>query len=62
MTTYMLDADIKSRIIKGDIPIVRERLAKVPLHEVSVSVVTQTELLYGVAKRGAPHGLSVRVD
>jgi tRNA(fMet)-specific endonuclease VapC len=62
MTTYMLDTNIASHIIKGDIPIVRERLAKVPLHEVSVSVVTQAELLYGVAKRGAPHGLSVRVD
>jgi len=61
MTMYLLDTNIASHIIKGDIPLVRERLAKVPLHEVAVSVVTQAELLYGVAKRGHPQGLSTRV-
>lgn len=61
MTLYLLDTNIASHIIKGDIPLVRERLIKVPLHEVAVSVVTQAELLYGVAKRGHPQGLSTRV-
>jgi tRNA(fMet)-specific endonuclease VapC len=61
MTTYLLDTNIASHIIKGDIPLVRDRLAKIPLHEVAVSVVTQAELLYGVAKRGSPNGLVVRV-
>jgi tRNA(fMet)-specific endonuclease VapC len=61
MTTYLLDTNIASHIIKGDIPVVRDRLAKIPLHEVAVSVVTQAELLYGVAKRGSPQGLAVRV-
>jgi len=61
MTMYLLDTNIASHIIKGDIPLVRERLAKVPLHDVAVSVVTQGELLYGVAKRGHPQGLSTRV-
>jgi len=61
MTMYLLDTNIASHIIKGDIPLVRERLAKVPLHEVAVSVVTQAELLYGLAKRGHPQGLSTRV-
>jgi tRNA(fMet)-specific endonuclease VapC len=41
---------------------VRKRLADVPMHEVSVSVVTQAELHYGVAKRGHPKGLVTRVD
>jgi tRNA(fMet)-specific endonuclease VapC len=61
MTTYLLDTNIASHIIKGDIPLVRDRLAKIPLHELAVSVVTQAELLYGVAKRGSRQGLAVRV-
>jgi tRNA(fMet)-specific endonuclease VapC len=61
MTTYLLDTNTASHIIKGDIPLVRDRLAKIPLHEVAVSAVTQAELLYGVAKRGSPKGLAVRV-
>ena len=61
MTTYLLDTNIASHIIKGDVPRVRERLVAVPMHCVAVSVVTQAELLYGVAKRGHPHGLMTRV-
>lgn len=61
MTTYLLDTNIASHIIKGDIPRVRERLVAVPMHCVAVSVVTQAELLYGVAKRGRPQGLATRV-
>ena len=61
MTMYLLDTNIASHIIRGDIPLVRERLVNVPLHDVAVSVVTQAELLYGVAKRGHPQGLATRV-
>ena len=61
MTTYLLDTNIVSHIIKGDIPRVRERLVAVPMRSVAVSVVTQAELLYGLAKRGHPHGLTTRV-
>ncbi|QDQ25396.1 type II toxin-antitoxin system VapC family toxin [Chitinimonas arctica] len=61
MTTYLLDTNIASHIIKGDIPRVRERLVAVPIHCVAVSVVTQAELLYGVAKRGHPLGLTTKV-
>ena len=61
MTTYMLDTNIASHIIKGDILLVRERLVKVPFREIAVSVITQAELLYGVAKRGNPQGLATRV-
>jgi tRNA(fMet)-specific endonuclease VapC len=61
MTLYMLDTNIVSHVIKGDIVGIRERLASVPMPNVSVSVVTQAELLYGVAKRGYPQGLSTRV-
>ena len=61
MTRYMLDTNIASHVIKGDIPEIRERLVSVPMHNVVISSVTQAELLYGLAKRSYPKGLSVRV-
>ena len=61
MTVYMLDTNIASHIIKGDVPSVRERLAAVPMRSVVVSSITQAELLYGVAKRRYPTGLTTRV-
>ncbi len=61
MTTYLLDTNIASHVIKGDMARVRERLVAVPMHCVAVSAVTQAELLYGVAKRCHPEGLATRV-
>jgi len=61
MSLYMLDTNIASHIIKGDIPLVRERLVAVPIQRVVVSSVTQAELLYGLAKRAYPKGLTARV-
>ena len=61
MTLYMLATNTASHIIKGDIPEVRSRLVGVPMRSVAVSVVTQAELLYGVAKRGHPAGLAAKV-
>lgn len=61
MTTYMLDTNIASHVIKGDIANIRSQLARVPIQQVTISAITQAELLYGVAKRGHPKGLSLRV-
>jgi tRNA(fMet)-specific endonuclease VapC len=58
---YLLDTNIVSHVIRGDIPAVRNRLAGVPMQSVAVSVITQAELLYGIAKRGHPKGLATRV-
>lgn len=58
---YLLDTNMASHVIKGDLLMARKRLASVPMQEVAVSVVTQAELLYGVAKRGYPEGLTTRV-
>lgn len=58
---YMLDTNAASDIIRGGPPPVIARLASVPVHKVAVSVVTQAEMLYGVAKRGHPSGLTSRV-
>ena len=61
MSLYMLDTNIVSHIIKGDIAIVRERLVAVPIHRVVISSVTLAELRYGLAKRCFPKGLTSRV-
>jgi tRNA(fMet)-specific endonuclease VapC len=61
MSGYLLDTNIASHVIKGDIPAVRERLAVIPVESVAVSAVTEAELRYGVAKRGYPPGLTARV-
>lgn len=61
MTLYMLDTNIVSHVIKGDLPLVRERLTAVPIQAVTISAVTEAELRYGVAKRGSPFDLARKV-
>lgn len=48
---YLLDTNTASYVIKGNFPRVRERLLKVPMAEVGISVVTEAELLFGVVRR-----------
>lgn len=60
MPLWLLDTNIASLAIKGDAAVLRH-LAAVPMHQVKLSVVTQAELLYGVAKRAYPSGLTLRV-
>ncbi|MGO9095756.1 MAG: type II toxin-antitoxin system VapC family toxin [Bryobacteraceae bacterium] len=48
---YLLDTNIASYIIKGNVPAVRRRLVKVPMAQVAISAVTEGELRYGVARR-----------
>lgn len=50
----MLDTNMASYVIKGNPPEVRQRLAALPMESVIVSVVTQAELLYGLARKGYP--------
>lgn len=51
---YLLDTNIASYVIKGNVPQVREHLRRVPMAEVGISAVTESELRFGVArKRGA---------
>ncbi len=61
MTRYLLDTNIASDVIRGKPPQVRERLITVPVHEVGISAVTQGELIYGLARRGNPKGLTALV-
>jgi tRNA(fMet)-specific endonuclease VapC len=47
---YLLDTNIASYAIKGNFLGVRQRLLKVPMSEVGISVVTEAELRFGVAR------------
>ena len=48
MLRYMLDTDICSYVMKRSKDPVLKRLQKVPVSDVCVSVITKSELLYGV--------------
>jgi tRNA(fMet)-specific endonuclease VapC len=59
---YLLDTNIVSYIIKGGVPHVRERLARVPVPEVAISVITEAELRFGVARRPEATRLKIGVE
>lgn len=50
MVRYLLDTNTASYAIKGNVPRVRERLLTVPMSEVGISVITEAELRFGVAR------------
>jgi tRNA(fMet)-specific endonuclease VapC len=61
-TRYLLDTNTASYIIKGNMPHVRERLLKVPLSQISISAVTEAELLFGAAHLPEAVRLKTAVD
>jgi tRNA(fMet)-specific endonuclease VapC len=48
---YLLDTNVASYVIKGNIPAVDRWLDKIPVESVFISTVTEAELRYGVARR-----------
>jgi tRNA(fMet)-specific endonuclease VapC len=50
---YLLDTNTASYVIKGNFPRVRERLMKTQMAEVGISVITEAELRFGVARKPA---------
>ncbi len=48
MPVYMLDTDISSYIMKRSHDAVLERLKQTPIHDVCISVITKSELMFGV--------------
>ncbi|GAA4011460.1 type II toxin-antitoxin system VapC family toxin [Actimicrobium antarcticum] len=54
MSRFMLDTNMASYVIKGQPPEARHRLAELPMESVVISVVTQAELFYGLARKGHP--------
>ena len=59
---YLLDANMASYVIKGNVPRVREKLLKVPMSEVGISVVTEAELRFGAARKPEAARLKLAVD
>ncbi len=59
---YLLDTNTVSYIIKGIFPHVRERLLKVPISEVGISVVTEAELRFGIARLPRATKLAIVVE
>jgi tRNA(fMet)-specific endonuclease VapC len=59
---FLLDTNIASYVIKGNVPHVRERLLKIPVSEVGISVVTEAELRFGVARLPHAAKLGIAVD
>ena len=55
---YLLDTNIASYAIKGNVPRVRERLLNVPMPEVGISGVTEAELRFGAARK--PQAVQLR--
>jgi tRNA(fMet)-specific endonuclease VapC len=59
---YLLDTNTASYVIKGKPAQVRENLVRVPMAEVGISVVTEAELRFGVARNPLALQLKLAVD
>jgi tRNA(fMet)-specific endonuclease VapC len=51
LVRYLLDTNTVSYVTKGNRPRVRERLLRVAMAEVGISVITEAEFLFGLARR-----------
>lgn len=59
---YLLDTNTVSYVIKGNFPHVRQRLMQVPIREVGISVMTEAELRFGVARLPQATRLAIVVE
>jgi tRNA(fMet)-specific endonuclease VapC len=59
---YLLDTNTASYAIKGNLPRVRERLQKIALAEVAISVITEAELRFGVLRLPGAKRLAIVVE
>jgi tRNA(fMet)-specific endonuclease VapC len=59
---YLLDRNMASYVIKGNVPDVRDRLMRTPMAEVGISVITEAELRFGIANRPEAARLGVVVE
>ena len=48
--SYLLDTNMSSYIIKGNRPAVDQRLARVSMAQIAISVITEAELRFGAAR------------
>jgi tRNA(fMet)-specific endonuclease VapC len=59
---YLLDTNTASFLIKGSFPRVREQLLRIPMTEIGISVVTEAELRFGVARLPEAKRLKLAVE
>lgn len=59
---YLLDTNVASYVIKGNVPHVREHLLQVPIAEVGISVITEAELRFGLERRSNAARLQLAVE
>lgn len=59
---YLLDTNIASYVIRGNVPHVRDHLRAVPMSEVGVSAVTEAELHFGAARKPEATRLHLAVE
>jgi len=59
---YLLDTNTVSYVIKGNLPRVRERLLKVPMSQLGISVITEAELRFGLARKPEAEKLKIVVE
>ena len=63
MSLYLLDTNMASHIMRGDMPLIRQRLKQVSeTDHLVLSVISQAELYYGLARRGYPKALQKLVE
>jgi tRNA(fMet)-specific endonuclease VapC len=62
MVGYLLDTNTASYAIKGNVARVRQQLLKFPLAEIGISVITEAELRFGVARLPAAIRLKSLVE
>lgn len=62
MVRYLLDTNTASYAIKGNVARVREKLLTVPMGDVGISVITEAELRFGVARLPAAIRLKTLVE
>lgn len=61
MSPHMLDTNLAGHVIRGDRAEITRKLASLPMAEIVISAVTESELLYGLARRNHPAALTERV-
>src|ERR1700685_3580787 len=59
---HLLDTNTVSYVIKSNFPRVRERLLRVPMSQVGISVITEAELRFGLARRPEAKNLKTVVE
>ncbi len=62
MVRYLLDTNTASYAIKGNIARIREQLLTVPMADIGISVITEAELRFGVARLPAAVRLKYLVE